>query len=285
MSLQTIRFDYASMHYFDSLTNDLEVHISQNWTMHEQVLPVLLQTFDFDSKLLDAPKTPKDFVYQYKQKKQILDKHENNNEVGEHSFFDNYIMDIFLFIAAILSMIATVAITCIMCKHPKLKALITGTAFQPIKGTEAIFSSINESENCTCKAQWYTIAALTLMTIGPIFFILATIRKCRIFRGHLCSNTVKVMLFFSDVHQYVPVKLCKTVGSIHLFKILGHLTPDKITLERGLLSYVVQIDWKEVFMTLNGNMIHLPTSVIIPLRDKFMFRHIMRKGHCCCILC
>ena len=71
----------AFMHYCDSLTNDLEVHILQNWTMHEQVLPISLQTFDFDSKLLEAPKTLKDFVYQHKQKKQILDKHENNDWV------------------------------------------------------------------------------------------------------------------------------------------------------------------------------------------------------------
>ena len=39
------------------------------------------------------------------------------------------------------------------------------------------------------------------------------------------------MLFFSDVNQYVPIKLCKTARSIHLFKIFGHLTPDQITLE------------------------------------------------------
>ena len=44
-----------------------------------------------------------------------------------------------------------------------------------------------------------------------------------------------VMLFFSDVNQYVPIKLYKTAGSIHLFNILGHLTPDQITLERKLL--------------------------------------------------
>ena len=85
------------------------------------------------------------------------------------------------------------------------------------------------------------------------------------------------MLFFSDVNQYVPVKLWKTMGSIHLFKIFGHLTPDQITLERKLLWDVVKIDWKEVFMTLNGTIIHLPTSVIIPLRDKFRLRCIMRK--------
>ena len=58
----------AFMHYFDSLTHNLEIHILQNWTTHEQVLRISLQTFNFDSKLLEAPKTLKDFVYQYQHK-------------------------------------------------------------------------------------------------------------------------------------------------------------------------------------------------------------------------
>ena len=90
-------------------------------------------------------------------------------------------------------MIATAAIGHIMCKHAKLKALVTGIAFQPIKGTDVIFSSINDSKNCACKAQWYTTIALTLMIIGLICFILATTRKCRTFKGHLFSNAVTVM--------------------------------------------------------------------------------------------
>ena len=122
------------MHYFESLTDDLETHISHNWTTQEQILPISLQMFEFDSKLLKEPKIPKDLVYQYKQKKQILNKRENNN--NKHSFFNNLIMDIFLFIAALLAafiFIATAAIVHIVCKHAKLKALITGIAFQPIK--------------------------------------------------------------------------------------------------------------------------------------------------------
>ena len=58
----------AFMHYFDSLTDNLDTQILQNWTMQEPVLPILLQTFVFDSKLLKTPKTLKDFVYQYQQK-------------------------------------------------------------------------------------------------------------------------------------------------------------------------------------------------------------------------
>ena len=78
-------------------------------------------------------------------------------------------MDIFLFIATILSMIATAAIIHLICKHTKLKALLMGIAFQPVKQTEAIFG-IGKEQNCT--AQWYTIAALTLMAIGLVIIFL-----------------------------------------------------------------------------------------------------------------
>ena len=82
-------------------------------------------------------------------------------------------------------MIATAATVHIMCEHAKLKALLTGIGFQPLRETDAIFGSNNENEQCNCYAQWYTIAALALMILGLILFILATTRKCRIFRGLL----------------------------------------------------------------------------------------------------
>ena len=77
------------------------------------------------------------------------------------------------------------------------------------------------------------------------------------------------MLFISDAQYYVPVKLCRTAGSIHLFKITGKLTPEHIKLKRNILWDIIELDWKDVNMTLNGNEINLPASVIILLRDKF----------------
>ena len=142
---------------------------------------------------------------------------------------------------------------------------------------DTLMSSINATKYCKCTVQWYTIAALALMIIGLIIFILITTRMCRIFRGKLFCNTFTLMLFFPDIKQYVPVKLCKTTGSIHLFKIFGQLTPDQITLERKLVWDLVKIDWKDVFMILNGTLVHLPKLVIIPLRDKFKPRCIIRK--------
>ena len=62
-------------------------------------------------------------------------------------------------------MIATAAIVHIVCKHVKLKALLTGIAFQPIRETDAIFGSSNENEHYKCAAQWCTIATLASMII------------------------------------------------------------------------------------------------------------------------
>ena len=209
------------MNYFDNLIEQseiekLDMHIFKNWTTEQQVFPIALQTSEFDTKLLQAPKTLKDLVRQHKQKGQLLDKSKNGN--NRKSFFNNIIINIFLFIAAILSMLATAAIIHLVCKHTKLKALVTGITFQPIKQTEALIDKESITQNCT--AQWYTIVALTLMVIGLIIYIFTITQRCTVFKRKLYSNTVKVMLFFLDVKQYIPVKLCKTAGSIHLFRYM-----------------------------------------------------------------
>ena len=61
----------AFMPYLDTFKEELELprlEINQNWTTQKQVLPILLQATPFDSKLLQAPKTLKGLVQQYKQK-------------------------------------------------------------------------------------------------------------------------------------------------------------------------------------------------------------------------
>ena len=70
--------------------------------------------------------------------------------------------------------------------------------------------------------------------------------------------------------------MCRTARSIHLFKISGTLIPEHIKLKRNILWDIIGIDWKEVNMTLNGNKINLPASIIIPLRDKLKIRSIVK---------
>ena len=90
--------------------------------------------------------TLKDLVHQHKQKGQIINK--TNNKSTKHSFCDNIIMDVFLFIATILFMIDTEVIIHLVCRHTKLKALLTGIVFQPAKQTEAIFGNGKEQQIC-----------------------------------------------------------------------------------------------------------------------------------------
>ena len=40
---------------------------------------------------------------------------------------------------------------------------------------------------------------------------------------------------------------------------------------------MIRIDWKEVFVTLNGIMIQMPKSVKVPLRDKYKLKALMEK--------
>ena len=54
----------------------------------------------------------------------MLDKSQENKPKNE--FFDNIAIDIFLFVAAIISMLAVIVIIHIVCRHVKLKALLTG---------------------------------------------------------------------------------------------------------------------------------------------------------------
>ena len=85
------------------------------------------------------------------------------------------------------------------------------------------------------------------------------------------------MIFISDVQNYVTIKLCKTVGSIHLFKIIGTLKAENIKLNKNYLWDTLEIDWEKVTMTFNGNKIDLPKVVIIKLQDKIEVRRLTNR--------
>ena len=76
------------------------------------------------------------------------------------------------------------------------------------------------------------------------------------------------MIFISDVQNYIPIKLCKTAGSIHFFKIIGMLKAENMKLNNNYLLDTLEIDWKEVKVTFNGSKIDLSKVVVIKLQDK-----------------
>ena len=88
-------------------------------------------------------------------------------------------------------------------------------------------------------------------------------RKSRLCRGYKFSNATKIMLFISDVQNYIPIKLCKTSGSIHLFKIKGTLKSKDIKLNRNYLWDTLEINWNKITITFNNNKIDFTKIVTI----------------------
>ena len=105
-----------------------------------------------------------------------------------------------------------------------------------------------EEINSECRALAYMGIILTIF--GLVMVIILHYRKTKLCKWHRFSNAVKIMLFISDIQNYIPIKLCKAAGSIHLFKIKGMLKAENIELKKNFIWDTLEIDWKEVTVTL-----------------------------------
>ena len=96
----------------------------------------------------------------------------------------------------------------------------------------------------------------TLPILGLVLFIILKERKLKLFRGYLFPNAVNIMLFISDTQYYMPIKICRMAGSIHLFKIAETLTPENVKLKRNIPWDIIELHWREGNVFLNGNKIY-----------------------------
>ena len=153
---------------------------------------------------------------------------------------------------------STTLVVYLFCKHKHFRTLVTSLILHNIKEVEANSSSRETSSEC--KTLSYIGIILTVLSLIIVTFL--HYRKSRLCKGYRFSSVVK-MLFISDVQNYVPIKLCKMTGSIHLFKIKGTLKTGNIKLNKNYLWDTLEIDWKEVTMTFNDNKIELARIVVI----------------------
>ena len=220
-----------------NLTEELEVPVFTNKSTLEITLPVYLNKTSFDESLLSTPLTLKEYISQYKQDKGIFhlkerhDIDEMEKEYVNKNFFNSQVVKIFKFVVAIISIIATVVTIYAICKHNKLRVLVTSLALQQVKEVKAEDIE-NVSYKCKCTTQFHIILTLSIAMISLIIFAILQVRRIKLCRGQLFSNVVKIMFFISDVQYYILVKLCKTAGSIHLFKVTGKITTDKVKLNK-----------------------------------------------------
>ena len=149
----------------------------------------------------------------------------------------------------------------LFCKHKHIRTIVASLILHKMKEVETNSNLNSETINPECGTLAYIGMALTILSMVTVIFL--HYRKSKLCRGYRFSNIVKVVLFISDVQNYIPIKLCKTSGSIHLFKIKGTLKPGDIKLNRNYLWDMLEINWNKIMLTFNDNKIDLPKIVTI----------------------
>ena len=262
------------------LPNLTNASLIKDRTTYKQPLPVNLRIPVFDSSLNYAPTNIKSFMHDYVKSKIIFyfkQRHVSTvkslNNSNKNFFSNNYIVDIFMFTFSIISIISTTLVIYLFCKHKHIRTLVASLILHKIKEVEANPSS--EKTNFKCRTLAYIGIILTVVSVIIVIFL--HYRKSRLCKGYIFSNAIKIMLFISDVQNYVPIKLCKTASSIHLFKIKGTLKSRNVKLNKNYLWDTLEIDWNRVAVTFNDNKIELPKIVAIKIWDKIKVRRLMNR--------
>ena len=189
------------------------------------------------------------------------------------NFFLNKIVNIFTLTSSIISIITITLVIYLFCKHKHIRTIVAILLLY--KANEVEDRTTTKIDDSECGTLAYIGIALTLLSMAIV--ILLHYRKSKFCRGHRFSNIVKIVLFISDVQHYIPIKLCKTSGSLHLFKITGTLTPENIKLNRNYLWDTLEINWNKIKLAFNSNEIKLPKLITIKMQDKIRVRRMMSR--------
>ena len=163
----------------------------------------------------------------------------------------------------------------LFCKHKHIRTIIASLILYKTKEVEANSKFNTEVNGSECGTLACIGMALTILSMETVIFL--HFRKSKLCRGHRFSNIVKIVLFISDVQNYIPIKLCKTSGIIHLFRIQDTLKPGDIKLNRHCLWDTLEINWNGIKLTLNGNKIDLLKIITIKMQDKIRVRRMINQ--------
>ena len=152
---------------FPNFTESLELPITSNKTTFEQNLLITLNASKFDPTLLTASSDLNGFIHSYTNHKEnfYLQERHDSTELNTNKNFlsDNYIIDIFLFITVIISLLTTTLTVYLLCKHKKLRTLIASLVLHQVKEVAAV---MQKEINFECKTLAYI--SLILMILGPV---------------------------------------------------------------------------------------------------------------------
>ena len=261
---------------FPNMTDSLT--LIRDRTPYEQPLHIYLNIPQYYNSLNNRPTKLKDFLNNYINNEDyseffyLQERHttETHTILPNKNFFFNQIVNMFMFTLSIISIITITLVIYLFCQHKHIRTIVASLILHKTKEVEANSNLNSEIITPECSTLTYIGMALTILSMVAVIFL--WYRKSKLCGGYRFSNIVKVALFISDVQNYIPIKLCKTSGSIHLFKIKGTLKPGDLKLNRNYLWDMSEINWNKIMLTFNDSKTDLPKVVTIKMWDKIRVR-------------
>ena len=136
----------AFVDFLDQLNETITTPINKNWTSVRQPIPISLDFFQVSSKLMHAPIMLKNFIEQYQENRLTATKWENPTSKFR-MFINSFLVDMLIFIVAILTVFLIFVILDIITGQSKLKMLVTTMPLQRVRGVEAL-STNRQAQNC-----------------------------------------------------------------------------------------------------------------------------------------
>ena len=262
----------AFMDYLEQLNETLTTPINRNWTNAKQPIPISLDSFPINPKLMHAPIMLKDFMEQYQENKMMIIR-QDNPKSKFREFINSFLVNMLIFIAAILTVFLVLKIIYVLTGQSKLKGLITTMALQRVRAVEAL-NTDRQVQNCN-SGLLKVLMILNLVIV--VSLLLRKIKKSIFFWGQPFSNMVKIKLFLADTKSYVSLNLNQSARNTHLFKLIGELSSDNVILKKNWIWDVLEIRWVDTHIMLNSKEIHLPTTLLVPLIHKLKVRKLFGK--------
>ena len=170
----------------------------------------------------------KDFVEEYQENRITVTRWEDPKSKFR-TFINSFLVDMLIFIAAVLTVFLVLVILYVITGQSKLKALITTMALQGIRAMEALKT---DRQVQSCNSGLLKI----LMILNLVIVVLLMLRKIKkniFFWGQPFSNMVRIKLFLPDTKSYVSLVLNQLARDTHLFKLTGELSLENVTLKKN----------------------------------------------------
>ena len=174
---------------------------------------------------------------------------------------------------ALVAIILFVSLILLAFKHHKLKTLVNSLALSVIPAVEAKATH----DRVICSNPQITALASVITIMGILFWLYSQCKSLTWLRGYRYNRCCTLYVFLYNSHFYVPIKLRKLTGHMNMYRLMNAVGPDGLSYSKAYLWDIIHFDWHETCLYMNSQIVSLPTSVTIPLKDKIRARRMINK--------